>query len=229
MGALTHPAFGRRRGPVRPASWWARAWVRALEESAYADRELREARALARGGRIGSVVTEPGRWFAAVSERGDTRTVQGSVPLLDDGARQVLVELVAAESGRLPALLAGELPHGLGEQAEEAGVELLPYGGELGSACGCAAWTDPCVHALALGYQVAWLVDADPLVLLQLRGLPREDLLAALHALSRRAADPDAPGDLETGVEAARLARHLLAEAEAEADASSEPAAREPD
>ena len=27
---------------------------------------------------------------------------------------------------------------------EEAGVELLPFGGELGSACTCERWLDPC-------------------------------------------------------------------------------------
>ena len=61
-----------------------------------------------------------------------------------------LVEVVAAEAGRAPALLAGELPHPLVEHAEEAGVELLPFGGELEASCTCDAWLDPCVHALAL-------------------------------------------------------------------------------
>ena len=31
-------------------------------------------------------------------------------------------------------------------------------------------------------YQTAWLVDATPLLLLHLRGLPRDELLARLHA-----------------------------------------------
>ena len=71
---------------------------------------------------------------------------------------------------------------GLVEHAEEAGVELLPFAGEFSWTCTCDAWLDPCRHALAVGYQLAWLVDADPFVLLGLRGLPRDDLLARLHA-----------------------------------------------
>ena len=47
---------------------------------------------------------------------------------------------------------------------EEAGVELLPYGGELGSACSCDAWLDPCPHALAVLTQLAWLIQVDPFV-----------------------------------------------------------------
>ena len=106
-----------------------------------------------------------------------------TVPELDPVSRRAFVEVVAGESGHLAALLAGELPHRLVEQSEEAGVELLPYGGELGSACPCGAWVDPCVHALAVLLQVAWLVDGDPWVLLRLRGLAPDDLQAELAAV----------------------------------------------
>jgi uncharacterized Zn finger protein len=36
-------------------------------------------------------------------------------------------------------------------------------------------------------YQLTWLVEADPLVLFHLRGLPREDLLARRHEHTPRA------------------------------------------
>jgi uncharacterized Zn finger protein len=99
------------------------------------------------------------------------------------------------------------------EHAEEAGVELLPYGGELGSTCTCQAWTDPCPHALAVMYQLAWLIDADPFVLLHLRGLARDDLLARLHDRAETAppADPDDP-DVDIAADAALRAAALLAE-----------------
>ncbi len=119
--------------------------------------------------------------MAAVEDERGLWAVLGTVPVLDRRAADALVETVAAEAGRVAALLAGDLPHTLVEHAEEAGVELLPYGGELGSTCTCQAWTDPCPHALAVMYQLAWLVDADPFVLLHLRGLARDDLLARLH------------------------------------------------
>ena len=118
--------------------------------------------------------------MAACYDRADVWSVRRTVPELDPISRRAFVEVVAAESGHLAALLSGELPYRLVEQAEEAGVELLPYGGELGSACPCGAWVDPCVHALAVLLQVAWLVDGDPWVLLRLRGLSPEDLQAEL-------------------------------------------------
>ncbi len=142
--------------------------------------------------------------------------VTGALELLDVAAAETFVELVAAESGRIADLLAGDLPIGLVEHAEEAGVELLPFAGEFSWTCTCDAWLDPCRHALAVGYQLAWLVDADPFVLLGLRGLPRDDLLARLHA--RGSAGPlTGPDDVEIAYDAAlRAGRalHLLAAGE---------------
>jgi uncharacterized Zn finger protein len=197
---------------VRASTWWGKAWVRAVEESAYAEADLVAARVLARGGHVGQIATEPGRFVAAVEDRHGLWTVEGGVPVLDRTDTEALVEVVAAESGRVAALLAGDLPHGLVEHAEEAGVELLPFGGELAASCTCAHWTDPCVHALAVLQQLTWLLEADPFVLLQLRGLPREELLARLHARStvhapdeEQADEPDLDAALEAALYAARL------------------------
>jgi uncharacterized Zn finger protein len=183
--------------------------VRAVEESAYAERELVAGRALARGGHVGGITVDAGKLVAAVEDGDGLWTVSVELPVLDDAGRDVLVESVAAESGRVAALLAGDLPHSLVEHAEEAGVELLPYGGELAGSCTCEAWVDPCVHALAVLSQVAWLLDTDPLVLLQLRGLPRDDLLARLHGAAGAGAGEDGD-DLDAGLDAALRAALLL-------------------
>ncbi|MBB6627872.1 hypothetical protein H5V45_11140 [Nocardioides sp. KIGAM211] len=210
MTALVHPRVAACRGAARASTWWGKAWVRAVEESAYADRDLVAGRALSRSGRIGQITTDEGGFVAAVEDDQGLWTVSGSVPLLDLPSRGALVETVAAEAGRVAALLAGELPHTLVEHAEEAGVELLPYGGELASACTCDAWVDPCAHALGVLYQLTWLIEADPFVLLGLRGLARDDLLAELHA--RAVPDPEPPvgDDLETGLDAALRAARVL-------------------
>ena len=203
---VVHPRVPPRRSNARAATWWGKAWTRAVEESAYAERDLAAARTLSRSGRIGGISLDgAGGFVAAVEDAVGLWTVSGSVPVLDPPARDTLVEVVAAESGRIAALLAGDLPHLLVEHAEEAGVELLPYGGELGSACTCPAWVDPCVHALAVLYQLTWLIEADPFVLLQLRGLPRDELLARLHADDGPAGD-----DVETALDAALRAARVL-------------------
>ena len=123
------------------------------------------------------------------------------MPVLDAADAAAFVELVAAESGRIGALLAGQLPHSFVEAVEEAGVELLPYGGELGSACSCDAWLDPCPHALAVLTQLAWLIQADPFVLTHLRGLvaragaARPPPAGPAARRSRRRWTRESPGD----------------------------------
>ncbi|MFT3873505.1 MAG: SWIM zinc finger family protein [Nocardioides sp.] len=208
MTAITHPRLPRRRAATRVRSWWGKAWVRAVEESSYAEEDLRAGRALARGGRVGPITVEEGRFFAAVEDT-ESGAVSVTVPLLDRTGLDLFVELVAAESGRIATLMAGDLSHQLVEEAEEGGVELLPYGGELAASCTCPAWMDPCPHALAVGLQVSWLLEADPFVLTHLRGLPRDELLVRLH--ERGGPAGETADDVETGLEAMLRAERVLA------------------
>lgn len=237
MVAVIHPREPARRGGHRPESWWGRAFLRAVEETAYDDGQLARARALARSGRIGGLVVDTGSFAAAVDDsrpdhgtghgtgRDGLWTVTGTLPPLDREAARAFVEVVAAEQGRdgsaVDALLAGELPHGLVEHAEEAGVELVPYGGELAAVCSCASWQDVCVHALAVLHQLGWLVDRDATVLLHLRGVARDQLLARLRVLPRFHGGPipvddlargatEEVDDVEIALDAALRARRLL-------------------
>ncbi|MBM7517849.1 SWIM zinc finger family protein [Nocardioides nitrophenolicus] len=217
--------FTRQAQPARGVrSWWGKAWQRAVEEAAYSEAELRPGRTHARRGDVGAISVEPGVLLAACRDGDEAWTVQVGVPVLDETARAALVEAVAAESGRIAELLAGNLPHDLVEHAEEVGVELLPYGGELSASCTCPHYLDPCPHAIAVLVQAGWLVDADPLVLFALRGVERDDLLADLHA--RATPDPgpgpllsaDLADDVELVVDAAVRAQRLVALFEAGAE-----------
>lgn len=211
---VVHSRLAARTRPARASTWWGKAWVRAVEEAAYADGDLRKARTLARGGHVGGITVTPGGFVASVEDEGGLVTASGTVPVLDDAGREALVETVAAEAGRVAALLAGDLPHTLVEHADQLGVELLPYGGELGSSCTCGYWADPCPHALAVLYQLTWLVEADPFVLLHLRGVARDVLLADLHERSTTSEvtqdEPVEEGDVDTAVDAALRAARIL-------------------
>ncbi|GAA3819523.1 hypothetical protein [Nocardioides panacisoli] len=196
---VTHARLSTGRRPVR--SWWGKAWQRAVEEAAFSESDLRAGRAIARAGAVGGISVAAGSLLAAVREGDDTWTVEVDVPVLDEPARRALVDVVAAEAGRIAALLDGELPHDLVEHADEAGAELLPFGGELAASCTCHRALDPCPHAVAVLVQAGWLADADPLVLFALRGLDRDHLVAALH--DRGPAPGGAAGELADDVEIA--------------------------
>ena len=58
-------------------------------------------------------------------------------------------------------------------------MSLLPRGAtELSHDCSCLDWPGPCRHVSALLYVLVEAVDENPLLLLTLRGLSLEDLVA---------------------------------------------------
>ena len=176
---LVFPRVGRVRGSVpRSVTWWGRAWVRSFEETVLDATDLVTARALARSGRLGAVMVLAGMASVVVDRGGPTSVMaQLRVARLDEQQWQVFVDELGREAGFSAVLESGELPVDLVEHADEAGVELLPGPADLETACECDAWAQPCVHALALLYQLAWHLDGDPYALLLLRGRTREQLL----------------------------------------------------
>jgi uncharacterized Zn finger protein len=177
---MVFPRVGRVRAAARSTTWWGRAWVRSFEETVLDAAELPTARALARSGRLGAVMVLAGMASVVVDRGGpDSVIAQLRLGQLDDAAWNGFVAELLSETGFTAALESGELPVELVEHADQAGVELLPGADDFETACECDAWAEPCVHALALLYQLAWHVDDDPYVLLLLRGRTREQLLDA--------------------------------------------------
>ncbi|AVV47944.1 SWF or SNF family helicase [Streptomyces sp. ID05-04B] len=175
--AALPPAHGRGFAQT----WWGRAWLTALEDGAMDGEQVRAGRRLARAGSVGAVTVRPGRITAVV--RGRDRTPHRADVLLDTlSAAQWdrFLDLTAEQAGHTAALLDGEMPPHLVEDADAAGVHLLPGLGDLEAACDCGAW-DHCGHTAALCYQVARLLDQDPFVLLLLRGRSERVLLDGLQ------------------------------------------------
>lgn len=186
------PAFPAQQRSTRGRSWWARAWVQAMEDTSLDSDQLRRGRRYANSGQVGTITISPGRINATVYAPEDTYESVVQVDELDEDDWRRFREQVASRAGHIAALLDGEMPHNLVEAAEDAGVTLLPGIGDLDPSCTCDAWELPCQHAAALCYQVAWLLDADPFVLLLLRGRTREDLLDELQAAASRAVEAGA-------------------------------------
>ncbi|RNL62032.1 hypothetical protein EFK50_09400 [Nocardioides marmoriginsengisoli] len=182
---------GRARGPsARSTTWWGKAWVRSFEETVIEPNDLITARGLARSGRLGAVMVISGMASAVLDPGSPSALIaQVKVRRLTDAQWETFAVEVARESGNLAALEAGELPTDLVEHADEAGVEVVPGPGDLDSACECDAWAQPCLHVLALCYQLAWHIDADPYALLLLRGRTREQVQDPGTAISGEAGD----------------------------------------
>ncbi|MFI8823583.1 SWF or SNF family helicase [Streptomyces sp. NPDC053431] len=179
-------------------TWWGRAWLKALEDTALDAQQLKAGRRHARAGAVGAVSVRPGRITAVVRDRDGT--AHRSDVLLQELSEEEwdrLVDLAVDSAGHIAALLDREMPPHLVEDAAAAGLELLPGIGDLEPECGCEAW-DHCPHTAALCYQVARLLDEDPFVLLLMRGRGER---AVVEALQERSAGRAAGGVGASGVQ----------------------------
>lgn len=174
--------FPAQRGrSTRGQSWWARAWVQAMEDTSLDNGQLKKGRRFANSGQVGTITVSPGRIAAVVEAPEDRYESVVMVEQLTEDEWSRFLDQVGSRAGHIAALLDGDMPHDLVSAAEDAGVRLLPGIGDLDPSCTCDAWELPCQHAAGLSYQVAWLLDADPFILLLLRGRSREDLLDELQ------------------------------------------------
>ncbi|GAB2730255.1 SWF or SNF family helicase [Streptomyces bullii] len=196
----TFAALPPERGRGFARTWWGQAWLKALEDTALDSGQLKAGRRLARAGAVGAVTVRPGRVTAVVQDRG--RTTHRADVLLEELTGDQwdrFVDMAGARAGHVAALLDREMPPHLVEDAETAGIDLLPGLGDLEPECGCDAW-DHCGHTAALCYQMARLLDEDPFVLLLMRGRGERALLDALQS---RTGPPSDGSPRPEGVDAA--------------------------
>lgn len=152
----------------------------ALEQGALDPARLARGRAYAEEGRVDAVTVTPGLALTYVrGSRPRPYRVRVGLRTLGDEEWDRFLDAAAERPGHIAALLDRELRHSLAD----CGVPLLPGPGELTPYCGCPDTGHPCKHGVAVCYQMARLLDADPFVLLLLRGRGERELL---DALSRR-------------------------------------------
>ncbi|MEV7521276.1 SWF or SNF family helicase [Streptomyces sp. NPDC091371] len=199
----TFPALPPAPGRGFARTWWGHAWLRALEDSALDGQQVKAGRRYARSGAVGAVSVRPGGLTAVVRDLdGSAHRTDVLVQEFTEPEWDRLLELAAAESGYIAALLDREVPPELAEDAAAAGVELLPGIGDLDPRCDCGEW-DHCPHTAALCYQVARLLDQDPFVLLLLRGRGERELVADLAARSAPEAREVRESPADEGIPAA--------------------------
>ncbi|MFG2221612.1 SWIM zinc finger family protein [Streptomyces sp. NPDC048644] len=178
----TFPPLPSRSGGPFAASWWGSAWLEALETTALDGARLARGRTYARDGHVDTINVTPGRILATVrGSRPRPYSAEIRLRTLADEDWSALLDAIAAEPDHLTALLAKKLPEALAD----SDVRLLPGPGDLVPRCSCPDHGRPCKHAAALCFQAARLLDADPFVLLLMRGRGERELL---DDLTRRSA-----------------------------------------
>lgn len=164
-------------------TWWSKRFIDHLDGLGLQAR-LARGRTYARRGQVLALDVDAGAVSATVQgSRARPYRVRIGVPAFGKEDWSRIVEALAQDAWFAAKLLAGEMPPDIEELFESAGLALFPTrAGELTMDCSCPDWSVPCKHLAAVFYLLAEAFDADPFLILALRGREREDLLDALAA-----------------------------------------------
>ena len=176
-------------------NWWGRRWIQALESFRIGAR-LQRGRSYARSGQVIGLDIGVGRVTDRV--QGSRRTpydVEIRMRPYTDAQWERIAGALAGQPWNLARLLGGEMPEGLEELLAKIGLPLFPTEyGDLVTDCSCPDVSNPCKHIAAVFYIMAEAFDADPFLLLRLRGRDRDALLeylAPAAAEQEREAPPE--------------------------------------
>ncbi|HSK25005.1 MAG TPA: hypothetical protein VK906_17605 [Egicoccus sp.] len=172
-------------GPLDTGRWWGQRWREVLDAGGAANaRRVQRGQGLSRRGAVTGVTIEPGVVRGTVREdRSAPCEVAIRWPLPPDEAWDRATDALAGELRFTAALLDGQLPEGVADMLEAAGVRVLPRIEDLELSCTCERTRGICQHVAGVHAAAAATIDRDPFVLLRLRGRDRDRLLRDLRSL----------------------------------------------
>jgi len=163
-------------------SWWARRWTEILEGMGLGGR-LGRGKNYATSGQVLSMEVDGGQVLAkVVGTRPEPYDVTISFRQPDDAARARIVARLREEPMLVARLLVDDLPTEIEQFFADEGYTLFP-GGRLGpgkydmtTACSCPDYANPCKHTAAVLLILGEEIARRPATLVELRGIPLEEL-----------------------------------------------------
>lgn len=169
-------------------TWWARRWLKVLEELDLGGR-LARGRVYARRGQVLSIAVEEGAITAKVQgSRLQPYAVQIGVKIIPIDKWILLSKTAFTQAIVAAKLLAAEMPDNIEELFAEQGVSLFPEGmNEFATDCSCPDYSNPCKHIASVYYLLGEEFDRDPFLIFRMRGLSKEKLIDLITTSSRSA------------------------------------------
>ena len=174
---------------TRSKTWWGKEFLRALEDCMDPGR-LSRGRSYSTPYRRKSFSIRQGKIAATV--RGNISTyfhvyetpyykVEIGFQKIASTRWNAILKRLGSNADWVTHLVLGEVPPSIEEALDGASVKLLPRTHrEIRAKCSCPDGVNPCKHIAGVYYHVASLVDRDPLLLFEFRGLDRSKLLEAV-------------------------------------------------
>ena len=174
---------------MRSKTWWGREFLKALEAMMDPGR-LARGRSYSHGSRLVRFNMTLSRVTAKI--RGNISPYFGvyKTPYYDVEIKfrrvprmqwNSIVTQLGSNADWVTHLLLGEVPPTIEGAFARTKVGLLPRErGDIKPSCSCPDWANPCKHVAGAYYRVASMMDRDPLVLFELRGMKRKTLFDSL-------------------------------------------------
>ncbi len=177
------------------SSWWAKRWIAVLESFQIGGR-LSRGRSYARRGQVLSITVGKGRVLADVQgSRQRPYHVVIQVEKISRAAWKKLAKVLSRQAVFAAKLLVGEMPEQIEDAFSEAKLSLFPEKkGDLATSCTCPDFSNPCKHVAAVYYLLGEEFDRDPFLIMKLRGIAQEELVALVG--SPGTAEPPPPEPL---------------------------------
>ena len=91
-----------------------------------------------------------------------------------------IIKKISKNAALISRLMLFEMPNNI--ESVFDGACFLPHtGSDIESKCSCPDWENPCKHVAGVYYRVSQLLDNDPFLMFQLRGLSKEILYTKLR------------------------------------------------
>ena len=204
----------------RSKTWWGAEFIRALENCMDPGR-LRRGRSYASTGRQTYCDVADGKIEAEIignknpyygihrTPYYDVRIAFRRIPAAN--WRKILRRL-GSNANWVTHLVLGEVPPTIEMAFEDSKVKLLPRSRtEIHSSCSCPDYANPCKHVAGVYFTVAAMLEQDPLLLFEFRGMDRHKLLEAMSKSDFGAALLDEESDGDPDLETAMRTPHLPA------------------
>ena len=100
-----------------------------------------------------------------------------SIRKISEEKWQKIISGISLNAGWLYCLMLNEIPDKIDQAFLKYNEQFLPQNiKELTTSCSCPDWENPCKHIAGVYYKIASLLDEDPFLLFQLRGISKEKL-----------------------------------------------------
>jgi uncharacterized Zn finger protein len=94
----------------------------------------------------------------------------------------VIIDTIAKNIALLSRLVLGEMPENIEDAFHAQKTKFLPRDfNQISTSCTCPDWVNPCKHIAGVYFKCAEILDNDPFLLFELRGIPRDLLIDELR------------------------------------------------